>query len=107
MVGETDSKATTRLLLAEAVILGLVPAHCWVDLGPGFCGYRALGGLRSSALGIGVWGQVLDSPVCRAVFRGGCGLRGSWLSSDGSGCVTFQLVAWFESSQYWCLLVGS
>lgn len=70
MVGETDSKATTRLLLAEAVILGLVPAHCWVDLGPGFCGYRALGGV----LGLVPWALVCGARSwtlqCVGLFSG-------------------------------------
>ena len=89
-----------------AAVLGLGPAHWWVELGPGASGCRAWGSCSSvCAL---VCGQVLGPLVGRAVSRGGCRLRGSQasLSAGGWGSVHTQLVAWPEGSQYWCLQAG-
>ena len=63
---------------------GLVPAHWWVELGPGPLVSRALS---------------------RDISRRGCGLRtplGS-LSADGLGCIPTLLIVWPEAFQHWSL----
>ena len=56
------------------MILELVPAYCWVELGSGVSGYRALGIVDLVPVH-GVWGLVLAPLVAGAMFSGSFGLR--------------------------------
>ena len=71
-MGEAGPKALAGLL----VILGLVPAHWWVELGPQFSECRALGvpGLVLAHWNVGLG---LGPSGGQGCVQGGCGLRGS------------------------------
>ena len=74
LVGEVRPKARAGSLWVESGILGLVPAHWYVELGPGASGWRACGSWVY-CLCNGVWGWVLGPLAGRAISRGGSGLR--------------------------------
>lgn len=96
---ETEPEARACILEAGPGILGLAPAHRWIELAPGVSGCRTVGapGLLDCRTpgSTGVWGQGLSALVARASV-GSLGLKVASLLV--SGAMFSQLVAWLEVS---------
>lgn len=92
-----DSEPEARACILEVGpgILGLAPAHRWIELAPGVSGCRTLGAPGLAPVH-GVWGQGLSALVARASV-GSLGLKVASLLVNGA--MLTQLAAWLEASR--------